>query len=177
MIKTNFEIPSEEKERIISLHENATKRLYMKEADENVDPPTEPKKKIDLSPILKQDAEGEEGVRFNMPLPTSIVPGSTLTLDMIYNEGVMSYISEDGTMFNVPEKNQIEQSGVEELPWIYDINDMILRQNKNIFYIPSFDKNNLGLVWIICTFDKKTNRFVMIKDGVKPIGKSIPAQD
>lgn len=154
MIKTSFEISNEEKNRILNLHESATKKLYLNEQEKE-----------------------SEGVRFNMPLPTSVVPGSTLSLEMIYNDGVLSYISEDGTMFNVPEKNEIVQSGVEEMPWIYDINRMIVRQNTNNFYIPSFDKNNLRLVWVICIFDESTNRFKMTEDGVKEIGYSIPKQD
>lgn len=72
MIKNIFEVNNEEKSRILNLHENATKNLYLSEDTESVDsfflfPPTKEEIKYGKDIVSTMEGKGIKYDSLNLP--------------------------------------------------------------------------------------------------------------
>jgi len=143
--KKMFEVDQEERQRILSLHESATKKLYLlKEQDYSFS-----------FPALKEGGFGQTTV--------GLVKG-------IYSEsdGLSVQIQNMTKVFEVPSKNEIESnpnwlvtkvgyvSPYEE--WVGPLNKEFMNDNPNLVYVPTYDENNKGLVWVKMGITSKTKR-------------------
>jgi len=151
MIKQTWNIPSDEKLRILKLHESATKKLYL---GEQFVGGSEPVSSTTTQELLKQE-QLPDGTYFSYPLnKITKKPGS---VDGYVQNGKI-YIIWDGEWRELPNINEIGKpkflpneetenylDAVEEWEWTNSLND----QNPGwgtpqdpFFYIPSYDKYN-----------------------------------
>lgn len=142
MIKQSWVVSDDEKRRIISLHENATKRQYL---------------------IKEQDTESEsliqnnvpKNINFRFPLKNFNIPESIEC--KTDDKGNVFYLS-NGEEYKLPTIQEIKLptfwftpdgflEGVDDWEWVNGFNDIVVARNnqRRYLYIPSYDKSNLSL--------------------------------
>lgn len=137
MIKTSFEISEEEKSRILSLHESATKKLYLVTEQE-------------------QQVEVSFGIPRNTPGGSFMPTGITGTK---IGGSVTIRIPNDSQVYPVPDKGDLEMNpswvvtpdASNQTPldiWVSTVSDMLTKTSRPGFYwIPTIDLMNRP-VWV-----------------------------
>jgi len=140
MINQTWNVDTEEKLRILNLHESATKNLYLKEQSEVPN-------------------EFPKNISFGFPLKPLNKPGS---LNAQTDDQGNVFLEWNGELHKLPTiqeiglpkfwpNNQLFLDGVDEWEWINGFNDYVLArtsQNRNV-YIPAYDKSNFSLHFLM----------------------------
>lgn len=187
MIKQNWNISQEEKLRILGLHENATKGLYLMNEQWIIDnkPNKRSKEPLSINPATLEGPEGNlpkmgeipKNVQFGFPMRKFQKPGA---VDSVTDDKGNVFFSWDGRWRKLPaiqdiglpkflpfETNFLQ--GVEEWEWLNSFNDWLVipRTNQDFgIYVPAYDKNNLSLHFLRYTLRtiKKTKGRVESED-------------
>ena len=151
MIKNIFEVNDEEKSRILNLHENATKRQY----------------------ILEENQEsGIELINFIFPFPKQFFyPGGLNAFYDKTNNKVLIELNRE--KFETVDKTKLEENphNLKDFNWVKDLNSLYNNSNDRRYFTPSFDANNRNLVWVAITINKKNEAKV---DNVYPLDRTLP---
>lgn len=193
MIKQNWNITQEEKLRILSLHESATKSLYLMNEQGILDiiPNKRSREPISINPADLNGSESQlpkmgkipKDIQFGFPLrklgkPTSLTCVTDDKENVYCNWKGEWYklptLQEIGLPKFVPEDNQF-LSGVAEWEWLNDFNDTMLKRDNldPASYVPAYDKNSLSLHFLRYSLGsvKKTKgrqpatEFIQANDG------------
>jgi outer membrane protein OmpA-like peptidoglycan-associated protein len=136
MIKVNWNVSDEERNRILNLHEQATKKLYLKEQSNQNDIPKNIKFGFPLKPLgLPYSVDAQTDDKGNVFL---LWDGELHKLPTIQEIGIPKFWpNEEGYL-----------DGVDEWDWLNSFNDYLQSprtpRNRNI-YVPAYDKNSLSL--------------------------------
>lgn len=143
MIKQTWYIPSTEKKRILSLHESATKNLYLiKEQNEE--------------PIIQNSIPKNVNFLFSlkplgqpMSLPARTDDQGNVYVEWQGEERKLPTIQEIGQPKFIPTQDYLLES-IEEWDWLNSFNDqMATNTRQSPFYIPSYDKSTSQLHFLI----------------------------
>ena len=178
MIKQTWEINSEERKRILNLHESATKKFYLlKEQNDEID---------DLEPRRVKLVDG-----YRIPFPLEKVTGQPGSLSSLTKDGKL-YILFDGEYhvlpviqditklkFSINADNQLFAVG-DEYDWLNKFNDTYNYQRKDTggestFYVPSYYRGLQAVTLHYLFYDmekiqrkqgrEKSNDFFQVQDN------------
>jgi len=179
-MKNIFEVSKEEKERIINLHESATKNLYIKEAGEGVEPWMQgdnpsgnPKKSLNLNVNKNEDTKK---IKVVYPSNGSVeglgyIEISSKPLTGLYLEGRMFIEIGGARQVLVPNitdltDGKIKYSQIKELCQFGICGEKV--------WVPSYEElGGLRPKWVACQVNERTSTLVPEMNTQNVLGKVI----
>lgn len=178
MIKQTWVVNEEEKRRILSLHENATKRQYLMKEQVSEQWSYREKEMNKATKDAQSQIETEtqsltknnvpKNIRFSFPLKKLNNPA---VLQCVTNDvgDVFVYFNEEPHKLPTIQEIGLPKfwfnddgflEGTDDWEWVNDLNDFLLTrnsQNRNL-YIPSYDKSDMSLHFLYYDLEQISKR-------------------